>query len=135
MKRKLDSNSEEDAAGKRLKLTNDSHSKTALELQATASNKSEVGTDPNVGIKKNTKGKNTDKDKVRSKPQDKGKRHQRLRIKKLVPPRPFPTVPTSVSATGPRSGHKEGKNLICVTRKTPLARYLTRCKDVIIKDG
>ena len=64
MKRKLDSNSEEDAAGKRLKLTNDSHSKTALELQATASNKSEVGTDANVGIKKDTKGKNTDKDKV-----------------------------------------------------------------------
>jgi hypothetical protein len=57
------------------------------------------------------------------------------KIKKLVPPRPFPTVPTSVSATGPRSAHKEGKNYICLTRKTPLGAYLRRCKDVILKDG
>ncbi|KAG6898236.1 hypothetical protein C0992_002250 [Termitomyces sp. T32_za158] len=60
---------------------------------------------------------------------------KKRRINKLVPPRPFPTVPTSVSATGPRSAHKEGKNLICVTRKTALGAYLRRCKDVIIKDG
>jgi len=59
----------------------------------------------------------------------------RCRINKLEPPRPFPTVPTSVSATGPRSAHLEGKNLICMTRKTPLSAYLRRCKDVIIKDG
>jgi len=57
------------------------------------------------------------------------------KIKKLVPPRPFPTVPTSVSATGPRSAHKEGKNYICLTRKTPLGAYLRRCKEVIMKDG
>lgn len=56
-------------------------------------------------------------------------------IRKLVPPRPFPTVPTSVSATGPRSAHKEGKNLICITRQTPLSMYLRRCKDVFLKDG
>lgn len=56
-------------------------------------------------------------------------------IKKLVPPRPFPTVPTSESATGPRSAHKEGKNYICITRKTPLAAYLRRCKDVVLSDG
>ena len=55
--------------------------------------------------------------------------------RKLAPPRPFPTVPTSVSATGPRSAHVEGKNYICVTRKTPLGAYLRRCKDVILKDG
>ncbi|KAJ7118862.1 hypothetical protein C8R44DRAFT_185046 [Mycena epipterygia] len=60
---------------------------------------------------------------------------QRGRINKLAPTRPFPTVPTSVSATGPRSAHKEGKNLICITRKTPLATYLRRCKNVIINDG
>lgn len=59
----------------------------------------------------------------------------RQNIRKLVPPRPFPTVPTSVSATGPRSAHKEGKNYICLTRKTPLGAYLRRCKDVILKDG
>lgn len=59
----------------------------------------------------------------------------RRKIKKLTPPRPFPTVPTSVSATGPRSAHSEGKNHICVTRRTLLAAYLRRCKDVIIVDG
>src|SRR4051812_2598483 len=54
---------------------------------------------------------------------------------KLVPPRPFPTVPTSVSATGPRSAHTEGKNVICVTRRTKLGAYLRRCKEVILEDG
>ncbi|KAL0947544.1 hypothetical protein HGRIS_013640 [Hohenbuehelia grisea] len=57
------------------------------------------------------------------------------KIRKLVPQRPFPTVPTSVSATGPRSAHKEGKNMICISRKTPLAAYMRRCKDVVLKDG
>jgi hypothetical protein len=56
-------------------------------------------------------------------------------VNKLKPPRPFSTVPTSVSATGPRSAHKEGKNYICITRKTALGAYMRRCKDVIIKDG
>ncbi|KAF7294662.1 hypothetical protein MIND_01003000 [Mycena indigotica] len=60
---------------------------------------------------------------------------RRPNITKLAPPRPFPTVPTSVSATGPRSAHKEGKNMICITRKTPLAAYLRRCKKVILEDG
>lgn len=60
---------------------------------------------------------------------------KRRRIKRLVPPRPFPTVPTSVSATGPRSAHIDGKNYICLTRKTPLGAYMRRCKDVILKDG
>ncbi|KAJ7684508.1 hypothetical protein DFH06DRAFT_1155879 [Mycena polygramma] len=57
------------------------------------------------------------------------------RINKLTPARPFPTVPTSVSATGPRSAHKEGKNFISISRKTPLTAYLRRCKNVIINDG
>ncbi|EJD05937.1 uncharacterized protein FOMMEDRAFT_69447, partial [Fomitiporia mediterranea MF3/22] len=57
------------------------------------------------------------------------------KYRKLVPPRPFPTVPTSVSATGPRSAHTEGKNRICITRKTELGKYLRRCKDVVLKDG
>lgn len=59
----------------------------------------------------------------------------KVKYRKLAPPRPFPTVPTSVSATGPRSAHVEGKNYICITRKTPLAMYLRRCKDVVLKDG
>lgn len=57
------------------------------------------------------------------------------KYRKLAPPRPFPTVPTSVSATGPRSAHVEGKNYICITRKTPLGAYLRRCKDVVLKAG
>ncbi|KAE9398356.1 hypothetical protein BT96DRAFT_822167 [Gymnopus androsaceus JB14] len=59
----------------------------------------------------------------------------RQRIKKLAPARPFPSVPTAVSATGPRSAHTEGKNLICITRKTSLGAYMRRCKNIIIKDG
>lgn len=57
------------------------------------------------------------------------------RFIRLVPPRPFPTVPTSVSATGPSSAHNEGKNFICLTRKTSLGAYMRRCKNVILKDG
>ena len=57
------------------------------------------------------------------------------RINKLKPARPFPTVPASVSDTGPRSAHREGKNMICITRKTSLGAYMRRCKNVIIVDG
>lgn len=59
----------------------------------------------------------------------------KVQRRKLVPPRPFPTVARGDSATGPRSAHKEGKNKICITRKTPLGAYLRRCKDIILKDG
>ncbi|KIM49527.1 hypothetical protein M413DRAFT_110341 [Hebeloma cylindrosporum] len=64
-----------------------------------------------------------------------GDQQPRRRINKLDPPRPFPVVPTSVSDTGPRSSHREGKNMICLTRKTSLGAYMRRCKDVILKDG
>ncbi|RPD59260.1 hypothetical protein L226DRAFT_465413 [Lentinus tigrinus ALCF2SS1-7] len=67
--------------------------------------------------------------------EDSNEKAPRRKIRKLVPPRPFPTVPASVSATGPRSAHTEGKNYICITRRTELGAYLTRCKDVLIKDG
>ncbi|KAH8991098.1 hypothetical protein EDB86DRAFT_2806885 [Lactarius hatsudake] len=60
---------------------------------------------------------------------------QSHRVNKLEPPRPFPTVPAGVSATGPRSAHHEGKNYIAITRKTNLGAYLRRCKDVVLKDG
>jgi hypothetical protein len=62
-------------------------------------------------------------------------RPNKRKIRKLAPARPFPLVPTSVSATGPRSAHKEGKNFICITRRTGLGAYLRRCKDVVLKDG
>ncbi|KAI0303514.1 hypothetical protein B0F90DRAFT_1711602 [Multifurca ochricompacta] len=57
------------------------------------------------------------------------------RLKKLDPPRPFPTIPAGASASGPRSAHREGKNYITITRKTKLGAYLRRCKDIILKDG
>jgi ribonuclease P/MRP protein subunit RPP20 len=57
------------------------------------------------------------------------------RVNKLDPPRPFPTVPAGVSATGPRSAHHEGKNYITITRRTQLGAYLRRCKDLVMKDG
>ena len=62
-------------------------------------------------------------------------RRRSHKVRKLAPPRPFPTVPASVSATGPRSAHTEGKNYICITRRTELGAYLRRCKDVLLKDG
>ncbi|TRM59846.1 hypothetical protein BD626DRAFT_506600 [Schizophyllum amplum] len=59
----------------------------------------------------------------------------RRRINKLAPSRPWPTVARADSATGPRSAHKEGKNYICITRKTNLGAYMRRCKDLILQDG
>lgn len=60
---------------------------------------------------------------------------QRIKINKLVPPRPFPTVPAGVNATGPKSAHHQGKNYIAITRKTDLGSYLRRIKDLVVKDG
>lgn len=57
------------------------------------------------------------------------------KIVKLAPKRPYPTVPTSSNATGPRSKRKEGNNKICVTRRTDLGAYLKRCKHVFVKEG
>jgi hypothetical protein len=56
-------------------------------------------------------------------------------IIKLAPPRPFPSVPTSSNATGPYSARAEGKNMICVTRKTELGAYLRRCSELVREDG
>jgi len=85
-----------------------------------------------------TKGSHTKKDDLSagsSKEITTLKQNPGYKIRKLNPKRPFPTVPTSVSATGPRSAHTEGKNYIFVSRKTPLGAYLRRCKDVVINDG
>lgn len=127
-KRKNDSDSPEPR--KRVKLTTAS--------DAGMANVSNSATSKTADLTQVSKTGGQDKDKASAtdlnsdKPTSDSKRR---RINKLVPPRPFPTVPTSVSATGPRPAHKEGKNYICLTRKTPLGAYMRRCKDVIIKDG
>ncbi|KAH0830358.1 hypothetical protein J3R83DRAFT_1752 [Lanmaoa asiatica] len=69
------------------------------------------------------------------KPDAQSNPNRRPRIRKLAPPRPFPTVAPASSATGPRSAHHEGKNNICITRKTKLAAYLRRCKALLVDDG
>jgi len=60
---------------------------------------------------------------------------KRVKINKLAAPRPFPAVAASASATGPCSSHTEGKNYICLTRKTPLGAYMRRCKNLVVNDG
>lgn len=57
------------------------------------------------------------------------------RVHKLAPPKPFPTISTGVSATGPKSTHKGGKNFICVSRKVTLGSYLSRCKKILVEEG
>lgn len=69
------------------------------------------------------------------KPDAQSNPNRRPRIRKLAPQRPFPTVSSASSATGPRSAHHEGKNKICITRKTKLAAYLRRCKALLVEDG
>lgn len=63
----------------------------------------------------------------------KAPRKPRPKIVKLAPRRPFPTVPTSSNATGPKSKRKEGNNMICVTRRTELGAYLRQCRDLFVK--
>ncbi|KAF9068341.1 hypothetical protein BDP27DRAFT_1392803 [Rhodocollybia butyracea] len=56
--------------------------------------------------------------------QEQTKKENKQRIKKLAPARPFPSVPTSVSATGPRSAHSEGKK-----------PHLPHAEDITGRDG
>ncbi|KAF8162842.1 hypothetical protein B0H34DRAFT_794615 [Crassisporium funariophilum] len=138
-KRKNDSNDSEDS-GKRLKLTSaPGPSVTVTSTDVDPRTVESLNTTEPKGLPKN-KGKGKEKAANVSSPDastrsERGKDQKGRRITKLVPPRPFPTVPTSVSDSGPRSSHKEGKNFICLTRKTPLGSYMRRCKDLIIKDG
>ncbi|KAI0355035.1 hypothetical protein OH77DRAFT_339908 [Trametes cingulata] len=97
---------------------------TVMNERAADSTTAAAGKEPQA---KRSRGKSIEGKEQAGQPQHK--------VRKLVPPRPFPTVPTSVSASGPRSAHTEGKNYICVTRRTELGAYLRRCKDVFLKDG
>ncbi|KAI6123246.1 hypothetical protein EDD16DRAFT_1567846 [Pisolithus croceorrhizus] len=64
---------------------------------------------------------------------------KRLRIQKLAPPHPYPTVPLARSATGPRSTSTRPSPdeplCICVTRKTSLPVYIRRCTTAFLRDG
>jgi hypothetical protein len=106
----------------------------SLKSGSSSKNIEESSNNPKHGQAKG-KGKATNRKPVESIKDQARPDKPKHKIRKLVPPRPFPTVPNSVSATGPRSAHKEGKNYICLTRKTPLGAYLRRCKEVIMKDG
>ena len=68
-------------------------------------------------------------------PQGRGPLAPKPKIIKLKPARPYPTVPTSSSATVPKSRRTEGRNKVCVTRRTELGSYLRQCRDVLTKDG
>ena len=131
-KRKIDS--DDLHTRKRLKLTTASGFSRAANVSAGETSKKDnltLATNPAV---RDSGGKDIDKANATD-PNRTTSDSKRRRINRLVPPRPFPTVPTSVSATGPRSAHKDGKNYICLTRKTSLGAYMRRCKDVILKDG
>ena len=143
-KRKLDSAATETspARSKRVRLQTGVRSVSNASTSSTAS--APAPTTPGMNVNSQTteheapqgKGKRKQTDDSNTNPQGKGKAlSSQHKVRKLVPPRPFPSVPASVSATGPRSAHSEGKNYICITRRTELGAYLRRCKDVFIKDG
>ena len=131
-KRKIDSNELNDSS-KRQKTAQADPSIQIPEETKPQANDEGVSSDPPAEARKDVKGKGKKKqDATGPAP---GHQQPRRRINKLDPPRPFPVVPTSVSETGPRSSHREGNNMICLTRKTSLGAYMRRCKDVILKDG
>ncbi|KAG6845214.1 hypothetical protein H0H87_012541 [Tephrocybe sp. NHM501043] len=128
-KRKTDSDSEAPVSCKRLKrdmLKNQDAQVTPDNVQAAITDLFTQASAVDTGSSRRRDPQSMNPDSIAPK---------KRRINKLVPPRPFPTVPTSVSATGPRSAHKEGKNFICITRKTALGAYMRRCKDIVLKDG
>lgn len=126
-KRKMEDHS--DDCAKRVKIAGSEPSDSIVQAPAIASAKPPKPVDQTASKSAKAKGK------AKERPEITSEKIPRHRINKLVPPRPFPTVPTSVSATGPRSSHREGKNMICLTRKSSLSNYMRRCKDVIINDG
>ena len=143
-KRKLDSDATTEPS-KKLKMTTMEGTSSSATSGATVEH-AQQPPEPAVEAQKSPpqEEQNPRADQPQTKQKGKGKEKERpvdvqpssrRRINKLKPPRPFPTVPTSVSATGPRSAHREGKDMICITRKTSLGAYMRRCKRVIIEDG
>ncbi|KAF8655823.1 hypothetical protein AX16_002908 [Volvariella volvacea WC 439] len=130
--------------GKRVKLTSTSE-KTAVAAPIDTSGEGETASHPT--IPSGDRSSQHDSDLVdapssgEAQPQNKGddkampSPEPRVHRRKLAPPRPWPTVPPSASATGPRSAFREGKNYICITNKTKLGAYMRRCKELVIEDG
>ena len=135
-KRKIDSNELNDSSKRHKTAQADPSILTQIPQASKPLANDEGGnSDPLVSEPKKDVGKGKGKKKQGTTGPALGHQQPQRRIKKLDPPRPFPVVPTSVSDTGPRSSHREGKNMICLTRKTSLGAYMRRCKDVILKDG
>lgn len=103
---------------------------TAHQPPSASSSKSRVSTTPSASKPQTVQ--NNHKNKLPNLPKPVKKC---VKINKLAAPKPFPAVAASASATGPRSAHKEGKNYICLTRKTSLGAYMRRCKNLVINDG
>lgn len=49
--------------------------------------------------------------------------------------RPWPSVPGSSNATGPRSARADGNNKFLISRKVELAVYLRKLKECVLKEG
>jgi hypothetical protein len=97
-----------------------------IDLEVTDAQNKPHGTQSSTKKLSRTKKKNT---------QGPGPLAPKPKIIKLKPARPYPTVPTSSSATVPKSRRAEGRNEICVTRRTELGSYLRQCRDVLTRDG
>ena len=145
-KRKLDSTTEtdtgRDAQPKRSRALPPSSSSSQPDNDSYAAGTSGPVTDTDFAMPQPAQEEQSASKEKRSREEDGGQasgsrveKERKPKVRKLAPPRPFPTVPASVSATGPRSAHTEGKNYICITRRTELGAYLRRCKDVFLKDG
>lgn len=53
------------------------------------------------------------------------------KVRKLAPAKPL----TAVSTTGQKSSGEQDKTVICVSRKTSLGSYLSRCKKILTEEG
>lgn len=52
-------------------------------------------------------------------------------VRKLAPAKPL----TAVSTTGQKSSGQQDKTVVCVSRKTSLGSYLSRCKRILTEEG
>lgn len=53
------------------------------------------------------------------------------KVRKLAPAKPL----IAVSTTGQKSANEQDKTVVCVSRKTSLGSYLSRCKRILTEEG